>query len=174
MERPFRSVAPRRSRWNARQCRWTMRIVCLHGVRSSRSVDNLEKFLSQYVAAWNPARAPRLVTAHPGRPNSEVPFWIALSARCSAGFWLGCRVCPLRPESDLYKSRCDPPLRAKRRHSHCSRFSYSITSSARARKVGGTSIPSERAVCRFRVNSNLVDCKTGKLAGLVPLRMLPV
>jgi hypothetical protein len=25
MERPYRSVAPRRPRWNARQCRWTLR-----------------------------------------------------------------------------------------------------------------------------------------------------
>ena len=67
VERPFRSVAPRRPRWNTRRCRWTMRIVCLHWVRSSRSVDNVEKFLSQSVAPWNPARAPRLVTGHPGR-----------------------------------------------------------------------------------------------------------
>src|SRR5262249_21705758 len=51
---------------------------------------------------------------------------------------------------------------------------YSITSSARASKVGGTSIPSVRAACRLRVNSNLVDCNTGRSAGLVPLRMLPV
>jgi len=35
-------------------------------------------------------KAPRLVTGHPGRTaNSEVPFWSALGARCSAGFWLG-------------------------------------------------------------------------------------
>ena len=44
-ERPFRSVAPRRPRWNERQCRWTMRIVCLHWARSSRSVDNVQKIL---------------------------------------------------------------------------------------------------------------------------------
>jgi len=47
MERPFRSVAPRRPRWNTRRCRWTMRIVCPHCARSSRYVDNVEKFLSQ-------------------------------------------------------------------------------------------------------------------------------
>src|SRR5262249_40490732 len=35
-------------------------------------------------------KAPRLVTGHPGRTaNSEVPFWSALGARRSAGFWLG-------------------------------------------------------------------------------------
>ena len=44
MERPFRSVAPQRPRWNTRRCRWTMRIVCPHWTRSSRYVDNVEKF----------------------------------------------------------------------------------------------------------------------------------
>src|SRR5262245_38657259 len=44
MERPFRSVAPQRPRWNTRRCRWTMRIVCPHWARSSRYVDNVEKF----------------------------------------------------------------------------------------------------------------------------------
>src|SRR6516225_3862895 len=50
MERPVRSVGPRRPRWNTRRCRWTMRIVCPHWERSSRYVDNVEKFLSQGVA----------------------------------------------------------------------------------------------------------------------------
>src|SRR5262245_53609098 len=50
MERPFRSVAPRRPRWNTRRCRWTMRIVCPRWERSSRYVDNVEKLLSQGVA----------------------------------------------------------------------------------------------------------------------------
>src|SRR6516165_7680990 len=53
------------------------------------------------------------------------------------------------------------------------RHVHSITSSARASNVGGISIPSERAVCRLRVNSNLVDCRTGRSAGLAPLTMLP-
>jgi hypothetical protein len=51
---------------------------------------------------------------------------------------------------------------------------YSITSSARARSVGGTSMPSARAVGRLMTNSNLVDCTTGRSAGLAPLRILPV
>src|SRR5262245_27879692 len=45
MERPFRSVAPRRPRWNTRQCRWTIWIVCRHWAWSSRSVDNVQKTL---------------------------------------------------------------------------------------------------------------------------------
>jgi hypothetical protein len=51
---------------------------------------------------------------------------------------------------------------------------YSITSSARASNVGGTSRPRDFAVCRLITNSNLVDCSTGKSAGLAPLRMSPV
>jgi hypothetical protein len=43
---------------------------------------------------------------------------------------------------------------------------YSITSSARASSVGGTSRPSALAVCRLMMNSNFVDCSTGKSAGL--------
>jgi hypothetical protein len=50
---------------------------------------------------------------------------------------------------------------------------YSITSSARASSVGGTSRPRMRAVCALISISNLADCSTGKSAGLVPLRMRP-
>jgi len=48
---------------------------------------------------------------------------------------------------------------------------YSITSSARASSVGGISSPSALAVCRLMTNSNLVDCNTGRSAGLAPLRI---
>src|SRR5262245_52339599 len=51
---------------------------------------------------------------------------------------------------------------------------HSITSSARASSVGGTSTPSARAVGRLMTNSNLLDCTTGRSAGLAPLRILPV
>ena len=46
---------------------------------------------AQCVAPWNSGTsAARLVTGIlSGRPNSEVPFWSALGACCSAGFWLG-------------------------------------------------------------------------------------
>jgi hypothetical protein len=46
---------------------------------------------AQLVAPWNSGTsAARLVTGIlGGRPNSEVPFWSALGACCSAGFWLG-------------------------------------------------------------------------------------
>src|SRR6516162_700820 len=48
----------------------------------------------------------------------------------------------------------------------CGWRTHSITSSARASKVGGTSRPSAFAVVRLRTNSNFVDCTTGRSAGI--------
>ncbi len=45
---------------------------------------------------------------------------------------------------------------------------HSITSSARASKVGGTSRPSTLAVLRLMASSNLVGACTGRSAGLAP------
>src|SRR5262249_60164605 len=50
---------------------------------------------------------------------------------------------------------------------------HSITSSARARRVGGTVRPIVLAVCRLMTNSNLVGCRIGRSAGFSPLRMRP-
>jgi hypothetical protein len=50
---------------------------------------------------------------------------------------------------------------------------HSITSSARASSVGGTSIPSAFAVLRLIANSNLVGCCTGKSPGFSPLSIRP-
>ena len=51
---------------------------------------------------------------------------------------------------------------------------YSITSSACARTVGGTEMPSARAVVRLITRSNLVGCSTGMSAGLVPRKILSI
>ena len=51
---------------------------------------------------------------------------------------------------------------------------YSITSSARASRVGATSRLSAFAVFRLMMNSNLVGCNTGRSAGLAPLRIRPM
>src|SRR5215475_10804087 len=50
---------------------------------------------------------------------------------------------------------------------------HSITSSARASSVGGTSRPTVLAVWELMTSSSLVDCTTGKSAGFAPLRMRP-
>jgi hypothetical protein len=48
---------------------------------------------------------------------------------------------------------------------------HSITSSARARRVGGTVRPSALAVLRLIAISNFIGCCTGSSAGFSPLRM---
>src|SRR5262249_61751707 len=50
---------------------------------------------------------------------------------------------------------------------------YSITSSARASRGGGTSRPRALAVGKLMTSSNLVGCITGRSAGFSPLRMRP-
>src|SRR5215831_11581108 len=50
---------------------------------------------------------------------------------------------------------------------------HSITSSAMESTPGGTSMLSACAVCKFRTNSNLVDCSTGSSAGFSPFSILP-
>ena len=49
---------------------------------------------------------------------------------------------------------------------------YSITSSARARSVGGIVRPRAFAVVRLRTRSNLVGCSTGMSPGFAPRRIL--
>ena len=49
---------------------------------------------------------------------------------------------------------------------------HSITSSARAISVGGTSRPSAFAVLRLMTNSNLVGCSIGNSEAFAPLRIL--
>src|SRR5262249_45976081 len=48
---------------------------------------------------------------------------------------------------------------------------HSITSSARASRIGGTSRPSAFAVFRLMTNSYFVGACTGRSAGFSPLRM---
>src|SRR5262245_33604699 len=50
---------------------------------------------------------------------------------------------------------------------------HSITSSASASSLSGTSRPIAFAVLRLITNSNLVGWVTGRSAGFVPLRMRP-
>src|SRR5690242_9254134 len=50
---------------------------------------------------------------------------------------------------------------------------HSITSSASARSFGGMLRPSALAVFRLITNSIFVGCKTGRSAGLDPLRIFP-
>ena len=58
--------------------------------------------------------------------------------------------------------------------SAANKFHHSITSSARAKSVGGIVNPSALAVFRLMTSSNLMLCWTGRSAGLAPLRIFPV
>src|SRR5262245_7386438 len=57
-------------------------------------------------------------------------------------------------------------------HAVRGRQSYSITSSARASRDGGTSMPSTFAVVTLMTRSNLVGCSIGRSAALAPRRIL--
>src|SRR5437867_1151860 len=51
---------------------------------------------------------------------------------------------------------------------------HSITSSASARSLAGMSRPSDLAALTLIANSTFVGCRTGRSAGLSPLRMRPI
>jgi hypothetical protein len=61
--------------------------------------------------------------------------------------------------------------RAPEQRDECAVRPHSITSSARASRVGGTSRPSALAVLRLMISSYLVGACTGRSAGFSPLRM---
>src|SRR5262249_49779082 len=66
-----------------------------------------------------------------------------------------------------------PRRRAAEKRYELAAAAHSITSSAMASSPGGMVRPSALAVLRLITNSNLVDCTTGRSAGLAPLRMRP-
>src|SRR5437588_12772007 len=70
--------------------------------------------------------------------------------------------------SDVATSR----FRAKSGCEQVQKRHYPITSSARARRVGGTVRPSALAVVRFITRLNLVGCSIGMSAGFVPFKIL--
>src|SRR5262249_49218025 len=74
----------------------------------------------------------------------------------------------------LLRTRRERPCRcAADELDECASF-HSITSSASASSLSGTSRPSAFAVLRLMTSSNLVGCITGKSAGFAPLRIRPV
>src|SRR6516165_8898880 len=73
----------------------------------------------------------------------------------------------------LLRARRERPSnrRTAKQRDELAPFDHSITSSARASSVGGTSRPSALAVLRLIASSYLVAAWTGKSAGFSPLRM---
>src|SRR5262245_38268687 len=72
----------------------------------------------------------------------------------------------------LNLSAHDPYLPSTIQNS-CIAAIYSITASASASSLTGTSRPSVLAVLRLIMSSNLVGCVTGMSAGFSPLRTRP-
>src|SRR4029077_19712843 len=74
-----------------------------------------------------------------------------------------------------------PWLRLRRERPRCRRRAeqrdelaspHSITSSARASRVGGGDRSSALVVFRLMISSNLIGCSTGRSAGFAPLKIL--
>src|SRR5262245_38734451 len=74
----------------------------------------------------------------------------------------------------LLRARRDRPRRRAAEQRDERATLHSITSSASDSTFSENLIPSVFAVLRLITNSNLVDCKTGKSAGLAPLSTCPV
>src|SRR5262249_23151850 len=98
-----------------------------------------------------------------GRDRRVVAGAIGLYQRCTPH-----TLALLRPRRER------PRRRAAEKRYEGAALHHSITSSARASSVGGTSRPSALAVGRLMTSSNLVGCTTGRSAGFSPLRMRPV
>src|SRR6516164_8347854 len=103
----------------------------------------------------------------------------SLPKRSDAGLHLGIMLgkCvqkhdPPHPRRSLRTRRNGPRRRAAEQRDELASRHHSITSSARASKIGEISKPKALAVLRLITNSNLVPCWIGKSDGFAPLRML--
>src|SRR5262250_616939 len=74
----------------------------------------------------------------------------------------------------LRPRRKRPRRRAAKEREEVAASDHSITSSARASTVSGTSRPIALAVLRLIMSSNLVGCSIGSSEGLAPFRIRPV
>src|SRR6266404_562729 len=73
----------------------------------------------------------------------------------------------------LLRMRCERRCRSQHSKQADERAPHSITSSASASNLSGTSSPSALAVLRLITSSKLVGWTTGRSAGFSPLRILP-
>src|SRR5262249_38433034 len=104
-----------------------------------------------------------------------------LLKRCCPGLSFGIALGKIRKHTDpahpvgLLRTRRERPChRGPAEHRHELAALHSITSSARASSVAGTSRPSTLAVCRLMRNSKLVERTIGRSVGFSPLRRRPV
>ena len=109
----------------------------------------------------------RAVTVYRDPLTEGFSHFVSSIAAPVASGWSGCRV-GLAPTGKRRLSTAHATSGLMHRSKHSV---YSITSSARASSIGGTSSPSALAVLRLITSSNLVGCSTGRSAGFSPLRM---
>jgi hypothetical protein len=99
------------------------------------------------------------------RDGPERPMWVnSVDLGLSGG-------CPLFPRKRRRSGHAGPSGLGQERRSL---NGYSISSSAWANNVGGTSMSSARAVCRLMTSSNLAACWIGRSAGFSPFSTRPV
>src|SRR5262249_37067626 len=105
-------------------------------------------------------------------------FLETLQERSMANLSLGIILGEIREHADaphplaLLRDRRERPRRRRAAEQRDELASlHSITSSARARSVGGTARRSALAVLRLMTSSNLVGACTGRSAGFAPRRM---
>src|SRR5262245_66542663 len=92
-----------------------------------------------------------------GYADNQCPLWVkSRHVHCTSP-------CPLYPRKRHQTRHMECPLWAVSGHS-----TYSITSSARASRLGGTERPSALAVLRLITSSELVGACRGRLEGLWP------
>src|SRR5262245_42756734 len=120
--------------------------------------------LDSDVAAFYPSE---LLESVPECRDLGVPFWIGLGMRHQHT--------DARHTFALLRARCDRQRhrRTTEQRDELAPSDHSITSSARANSVAGTSSPSAFAVLRLTISSIFVDCWTGRSDGFSPLRMRP-
>ena len=123
-------------------------------------------------SSWTKVRDACQVIPQLERRASRHPSAISTFGHVMAGVFLATSGIP-PPESGHPAAVLGCPLSANRDRPHRSKQRpYSITSSARASRDGGTVRPSALAVVRLTTKSNLAGCSTGRSAGFVPLRNL--
>src|SRR5262245_4766521 len=112
---------------------------------------------------------PQIATVHPAQ------FTQLTHKRCELR--LGFRITHQHADAPhalgLLRGRRDRPRRrAAEQRNELAPPDHSITSSASASKLSGTSSPSDFAVLRLITKLNLVGCSIGRSACLAPLRIL--
>ena len=162
----------------------TLRVIPCNDPHGSRPISKdhvrreSDKFRRVFAIALTIARAPPIVDACIA-PYVPSQFGEPLQEGGVAGLGFGIvgdkvHEHPNAPHAlCMLRARRERPRRraAEQRNEFTS--PHSITSSARARSVGGTVRPSIRAVEALMTNLNLLDCITGRSTGLAPLRMRP-